>query len=164
MNNISARNKGLITGVIMIIISIAIYLAKKNFENNLQYITYAVYVAGILWTLLSFKNATGNTATFKQYFAESFKCFIVIALLMVVFTVVFLLLHPELKDQMVTLMTEELKKQKDIAPLDIDNKIAFAKKAFFPSLVMGAVFSYLAIGALVTLIASAFISAQKKSD
>ena len=163
MKNISARNKGLITGIIMIIISMGIYLAKKNFENNLQYITYATYVAGILWTLFAFKTATGNTATFKQYFAEGFKCFIVIALLMVVFTVVFLMLHPELKNQMVTLMTEELKKQKDIAPLDIENKIAFAKKAFFPSLVMGAVFSYLAIGALVTLIASAFITSQKKS-
>jgi uncharacterized BrkB/YihY/UPF0761 family membrane protein len=163
MEKITATYKGLITGALMIVLSVCIYLVKKNFDNNLQYISYATYIAGILWTLFSFKKQTNNTATFKQYFAEGFKCFIVVALVMVLFTLIFILLHPELKEQMVNMMTTELAKQNDITPLDIENKIASAKKAFLPSLLMGAVFGYLAIGALVTLITSVFITSQKKN-
>ena len=163
MQNISARNKGLITGAAMILFSVAIYLVKKDFENSLQYITYAMYVAGVLWTLLSFKKETGGTASFKQYFSEGFKCFIVVTLLMVLFTLVFILLHPEMKEQMADMMRAELAKMKDITPLDIENKIATAKKAFVPSLLIGAVFGYLAIGALISAITAAFLSAQKKN-
>jgi len=163
MKLISARNKGLITGGIMIAISMGIYFAKKGFDNPLQYITYTTYVAGILWTIITFKKETGNTANFKQYFSEGFKCFIVVTLLMVMFTLVFLLLHPEMKEQMITMMRADLVKMKDVTPLDVENKLATAKKAFVPSLVIGAVFGYLAIGTLITVIAAGFLSAQKKN-
>jgi hypothetical protein len=161
MTNISSRNKGLITGVVMILISIAIYLAKKSFDNGLQYITYTVYVGGVLWTLLSFKNTAGNGGTFKLYFAEGFKYFIVVTLLMVLFTLVFILLHPELKDQMADLLRLEYAKAKDMMPSDIEGKIAAAKKFFLPGYLMGAVLGYLFIGALTTLIISGILSQKK---
>lgn len=147
----------------MILVSIGIFSIKNNFENNLQYITYAIYVAGILWTLISFKKASGDNAVFKQYFSEGFKCFIVVTLLMVMFTLVFLLLHPEMKEQMAVLMKTEMAKQKDITPLDMENRITTAKKAFIPSLLIGAVFGYLAIGALISVVAGGFIVLQKKN-
>jgi len=153
----------LITGGAMILFSIAIYMVKKDFENSLQYITYAMYVAGIVWTLLSFKKETGGNANFKQYFSEGFKCFIVVTLLMVLFTLVFILMHPEMKEQMADMMRAELAKMKDTTPLDIENRIATAKKAFVPSLLIGAVFGYLLIGALISAITSAVLSAQKKN-
>jgi hypothetical protein len=163
MKNISARNKGLITGGVMILLSVVIFLIKNNFDNGLQYITYSVYVAGILWTLFSYKKETANTATFKQYFSEGFKCFIVVTFLMVMFTLVFLLMHPEMKEQMAELMRAEISKLKDITPLDIENRVATAKKAFIPSLLIGAVFGYLAIGALISVVAAGFLSSQKKN-
>jgi NADH:ubiquinone oxidoreductase subunit 6 (subunit J) len=161
MKNISARNKGLVTGTIMIVISICIFLIKKSFENGLQYIVYTTYVAGILWTIFTFKKETDNTATFKQYFAEGFKCFIVVTLMMVLFTLIFILLHPELKEQMAELLKAEYSKMKDITPLDIENRIAAAKKFFLPGYIMGAVLSYLVIGALITVVAAGFLSSNK---
>jgi len=163
MKNISARNKGLITGAIMIVISICIFWAKKSFENGLQYIVYTTYVAGILWTIFTFKIETGNKAGFKEYFAEGFKCFVVVALLMVLFTLIFILLHPELKEQMAAFMKADYATAKDMTPLDIENKIAAAKKFFLPGYLMGAVLSYLSIGALITLITAGLLSFQKKT-
>ena len=77
MKIISARNKGLITGASMILISICIYFVKNSFENDLQYIVYATYAAGILWTLFIFKKETGNTAGFKQYFSVGYIFFFI---------------------------------------------------------------------------------------
>jgi hypothetical protein len=81
---------------------------------------------------------------------------------MVVFTLAFILLHPELKEQMAALMKTDYAGIKDMTPLDIENRIAAAKKFFLPGYLMGAVLSYLSIGALISLIASGFLSAQKK--
>ncbi|MEI9959394.1 MAG: DUF4199 family protein [Ferruginibacter sp.] len=139
-------------------------MQKKSFENGLQYIVYTTYVAGILWTLFIFKKETDNTATFKQYFAEGFKCFIVVTLLMVLFTLVFILLHPELKEQMATLMKAAYSTRKDMTPLDIENSIASAKKFFLPGYLMGAVISYLSIGALISVIGGGFLNAQKNNN
>jgi NADH:ubiquinone oxidoreductase subunit 6 (subunit J) len=160
--NISARNKGLITGLLMVGISVIIYLLKKDFDNPLQYIVYASYVAGIIWTLFTFKKETGE-ASFKQYFSEGFKCFIMVTLLMVLFTLVFILTHPELKEKMAEMTRSELAKSKNMMPSDIEERVAMAKKAFLPGFLMIAVFSYLVIGSLVTLIAAGFLAGKKNN-
>jgi hypothetical protein len=161
MKNISARNKGLITGAVMIAMSVGIYSAKNGFDNGLQYIVYTTYVAGILWTLFTFKKETRGEAGFKQYFAEGFKCFIVVTLLMVLFTLAFILMHPELKEQMATMMRADYANAKNLTPVDVENKIDAAKKFFLPGFLMGAMLSYLAIGALISAIGAGFLSVKK---
>ena len=163
MKRISARNKGLITGAVMIAMSMGIYVANRNFDGGLQYIVYATYVAGILWTLFIFKKESGGEASFKQYFAEGFKCFIVVALLMVLFTLVFILMHPELKEQMATLMRADYASAKNMTPVDVENKIESAKKMFMPANLMGAILSYLGIGALISVIGAGFLSVKKEN-
>lgn len=86
---LTSTYKGIITGICMIAISMCIYFFKGNFQNPMQYLTYAVYVAGIIWTLKSFSYHTKGNKTFKNLFSEGFKCFIVVTLLMVAFTWVF---------------------------------------------------------------------------
>lgn len=157
MKTLSARNIGLITSAVMITFSMAIYGFMKSFENSLQYIAYATYVAGIMWTLLRFKKQTNGKAGFKQFFAEGFKCFVLVSFMMVLFTLVFLLLHPELKEQMAVNLRAGYAGAADLTPVDIENRVAAAKKNFLPAYLMGAVLSYLAIGALFTGLGAAFL-------
>jgi len=145
----------------MVAMSIAIYVAKHNFEGGLQYIVYSTYVAGILWTLFTFKKETGGEAVFKQYFAEGFKCFIVVTLLMVLFTLAFLLMHPEMKEQMATLMRADYANAPNLTPVDIENKIDSARKMFMPANLMGAILSYIGIGTLISVIGAGFLSVKK---
>lgn len=158
MKALTARNTGIITGLAMIAFSLIIYKVKGSFDNNLPYITYAMYVAGIVWTLLNFKKHHEGTAGFKQFFSEGFKCFVLVTFLMVAFTFIFILMHPELKDQMAAGMKVELAKNKDFTPVDVEKSIATAKKLFLPGYIMAVVFSYLAIGAVVTALASAVLN------
>lgn len=158
MKTLSARNIGLITSAVMITFSLLIYGFMKSFENSLQYIAYATYVAGIMWTLLRFKKQTNGKAGFKQFFAEGFKCFVLVSFMMVLFTLVFLLLHPELKEQMAVNLRAGYAGAADLTPVDIENRITAAKKFFVPGYLMGAVLSYLAIGALFTGLGAAFLS------
>ena len=162
MNSLSPAKKGLLTGTLMILVSIIIYAAKGNFQNNLQYITYAIYVAGIVWALVDFSKTT-TQHKFGNYFSQGFKCFIVVTLLMVLFTAAFLILQPQLKEEMARIFKETLIKDGNTTPTEMEERIKTAKKAFLPSLIMAAVFGYLLIGAMVTVVAAVFISNKKKN-
>lgn len=162
MKQLTATIKGLITGIAMILISVLIYYTKGNFQNKLQYITYSVYVAGIVWTLIEFSKSSANTNKFGAYFSQGFKCFIVVTLLMVIFTVVFLLTQPQLKDEMAVIYKTELLKNGNYTLPEIAERVKLAKKSFLPSLVMGAVFGYLVIGAMVTAITAGFLIQKNK--
>ncbi|MES2850084.1 MAG: DUF4199 domain-containing protein [Bacteroidota bacterium] len=162
MRNFTATQKGLITGAAMIVNSFLIYNIRGSFTNNLQYITYSLYVAGILWTLIDFSKAASTDTKFGGYFSQGFKCFIVVTLLMVLFTAGFLLMHPEMKEQMAAAYKADLIKGGNSTPSEIEDKIAMAKKSFMPVLLMGAIFGYLVIGAIVTALTSAILMQTKK--
>ena len=158
----TATKKGLLTGIVMIGISLLIYYIEGNFQNGLQYITYTAYVAGIIWTLWAYSKTPGVQHTFGKYFSTGFKCFIVVTLLMVIFTAVFLISQPHFKDEMAVNYKEELVKTGNYTMPEIEEKIKMAKKSFLPALLMGAVFGYLVIGAMVTVIAGGFLASKNK--
>ena len=162
MKNLSPTYKGLITGILMILLSVGIFFYRGNFENNLQYITYSIYIAGIVWTLIVFKQSGEEKKTFKSYFTQGFKCFIVVTFLMVAFTWIFLQVNPALKEEMARNYRLELLRSGNKTPQEIDTLVASAKQYFITMLTSMAIFGYLLIGALVTVIASAFLSQQKK--
>ena len=165
MTNLSATLKGLITGALMILASFAIFYARGSFENKLQYLVYFMYIGGIVWTLYDFhKRPATETKKFKHYFSEGFKCFIVISLLMVAFTFIFLEINPALKEEMAANYRADLVKQGNYTPAEIDSMVGKAKQYFVTMLTSMAIFGYLIIGALVTLIASAFFSQYKKQE
>lgn len=156
MKYILPRNKGLITGAVMIGLSLA--------SDKLQYVIYCLYVAGIIWTLLDYKRVAEKTPGFKDFFAQGFKMFIVVTLMMVVFFWVYLVLvHPELKDQWAANMRVEMSTMKDLVQSDIDARIEHGKKMFVPGYIMGVILAYLSIGALISVIGAGFLS-QVKND
>ena len=65
MKNLTAAKKGLLIGVIMIVASFLIYYIKGNFENDLQYIVYFLYVGGIVWTLFEYKKNADALPSFN---------------------------------------------------------------------------------------------------
>ncbi len=162
MTQLSATLKGLITGLLMIVASFIIFEVKGSFDNKLQYITYSLYVAGILWTLLSYERRPENTGKFGGYFLQGFRCFIVVVLLMVIFTAVFLQMHPELTEEMAAHYRSELLKQGNKTEREISEQVAMARKSFMPVMIMAAIFSYLAIGALITAVTSGVLMQRRQ--
>lgn len=159
--NINATYKGLITGAVMILVSFAIYYYKGSFENNLQYITYFTYIAGIVWTLVAHNLSATEYRSFKNFFSQGFKCFIVVTFMMVAFTWIFLKLNPGLKEEMATGYRADLVKAGNYTSNEIDGMVVKARQYFVTMLTSIAIFGYLVIGSLVTLIASAFLSQRR---
>jgi uncharacterized protein YozE (UPF0346 family) len=161
LKNLNATKKGLITGLIMIGMSLAIYYSGQPFDSPLQYLIYAVYAGGIIWTLFEFSKSEENTNKFAAFFLQGFKCFIVIALLMVVFTFLFNKMHPEFKDTMAKAYSDDLIKKGNKTPAEILQYVEKAKDFYLTMMISGAIFGYLMIGAVITAAASLLFMKRK---
>jgi hypothetical protein len=163
MNYLSPTVKGLIIGMCMIGVSLYIYAAYGNFENNLQYITYALYIGGLLWTLVSFSKQE-VLKTFKTYFSQGFKFFIVVTMLMVLFTIIFSNLNPVLKEEMAINYREELIKSGNKTPAEIENLVLQTKEYYTVMITSMAIFGYLFIGTLFTTLLSLLLITLTKNN
>ncbi len=161
LKNLSATKKGMITGLLMIGFSLLFYYCKFPFDSPLEYMIYVVYAAGVVWAVLEFARSADHTAKFGAYFSQGFKCFIVVTLLMVLFTFIFNTLHPEFEAQMAANYREEVIKTGNKTPAEINSEIEKIKDYYIVVLLSGAIFSYLIIGAVVSAFASYLLKRRK---
>ncbi|HRN91959.1 MAG TPA: DUF4199 domain-containing protein [Ferruginibacter sp.] len=161
MINLNPTLKGLITGVLMIVVSIYIYSTYGNFENNMQYITYALYVGGLIWTLISYHQQE-VLKTFKTYFSQGFKYFIVVTMLMVLFTIVFMNMNPSIKEEMAQNYRAQLMQEGNKTPAEIENLVLQMKEYYSTMITSMAIFFYLLVGTAVTVITSFFLLLTNK--
>lgn len=161
---LSSSIKGLITAALMVGVFLLIYQAGKDSDqqsssvgSSLQYIVYAIYGAGIVWTLLSFRQTPAFTGKFGDSFQQGFRCFVVVTLAMALFYGIFNALHPEFSEQMALNLREQLIKEKAKLPSEIDEAVSTFKKQYTLKLVSGAIFGYLIIGTFITAAMSALL-------
>jgi len=161
MQQLNATKKGAITGAVMIGLSLLLFYAKQPFDSPVQYLVYVVYAAGIIWTLYGFSRSEENTNKFAAFFLQGFKCFIIITLLMVIFTYVFNKMHPEFKEEMVKAYNAELVKKGNSTPAEIAENIKKMNQYYLTMLVSGAIFGYLLIGGAITAASSLLFMKRK---
>ena len=162
MNTISAKNKGLITGALIVLLSAITYYIKRSFDNYILLVAYLVYASGIVWTLVSFHNQKEQNHTFKDYFQQGFKCFIVVTLIMVCATWLFMKFNVRLQDEIIEFQRHQLKLDNNYSEPDIEEKLKQYRKILLPGYTIGAILSYLGIGTLITCLLSVFLNGIKR--
>jgi hypothetical protein len=153
--------KGVITAALMIAIVLITFYSGMPASSPFQYMIYAVYALGIVWTLVAFRQSPAFSGKFVESFGQGFRCFIVVTLLMTVFTFTFSKMHPEFAAESATAYREQLVKDKSKLPTDIETEVSSYKKNYTTMLVYGSIIGYLIIGAGVTAAISAFIPKRK---
>lgn len=149
----------------MIAVGVLLYLNKVDERSGLQFVGYLIYGAGIVWTLVGFNQSTGGQSKFGELFNQGFRSFVVVTLLMAIFTFVFYKTNAELLDQKAALTrTELLKTEKNRTPKEIDEMIENGKKNFAVFAASGAIFQYLFIGVIVTMATAGSLYLRNKKS
>lgn len=163
LQNLNSTYKGLITGLLMIALSLCLFYAKVPAESQWQFSVYLIYIAGITWSIYSFSNKGEKSDGFGNLFLQGFRCFIVVTLLMVIFTYLFNKMHPEFVNQMLDAYRTDLQKGGNKTPAEIDAELVKMKNYYLPMLVSTAVFGYLIIGAVISaVVAFLFMNRNKR--
>ena len=163
MKNLSAKYIGLITSAAMIVASLVLFYIFHFPENGKnQYFIFALYAAGILWSLLSLNKIDNGNKSFKDYFSEGFKVFVVVTLLMAVFTFIFYKMNPQILENSLVEINKFNAKDVNKTPAEVTANAAKLRGIFIPMMIATTTVKNLFLGALITVIAGGFLS-QKKS-
>jgi len=163
LKDLNSTKKGLITGLLMIALSlIFFYVLKLPFNQKDQYVIFSVYIAGIVWSLFSYKQTSTEDKNFKSYFSTGFKTFIVVTLLMVLYTFIFLKFNTTYRDTGIAENNAMLLKEGNHTPAEIAGNAVQLKQLFMPVMVAITTFKYLILGSLVTAITSGFLSRNQQ--
>ena len=149
--------KGVITAAIMAAYAYFLYTKNERGDSSLQYVSFIIYGAGILWTLFDYKKSPSYTGRFKDNFGQGFRCFIVVTFIMVAFTGIFSAAHPEFAREAAESIRKDSTMIKDRTPPQIDEMVEKAKKQYTVTLVSISIFGYLIVGAAITAAGSALL-------
>lgn len=164
MKQLTASQKGMITGVAMVAAGLALFYQDIGGDSPAQYISYFLFGLGIVWTLFPYANNKEAPARFGFLFNHGFRCFVVVTLIMAVYTYVFYKGNKHLIEEKAALTrTELLKTEKNRTPQEIDTLIESGKKNFPIMATSVTIFQYLLIGSVVTAATAGIISLQKKN-
>ena len=165
MRQLKAQYIGLITGGLMIAASLfSFYVLKLPVESNFQLVVYLIFAAGIVWSLINSFSFDADKKSFKDYFSVGFKSFVIVALLMAIFTYVFFSIHTEFRDAKIAENNRLILAEGNHLPQEIEGNANQLKKLFLPIMVSSAVFRYLIVGALVSAIGAGFLSNKKPAE
>lgn len=163
MNKLTPFIKGIITAVFLLSVTLVFFYSKLPPDSGLQYLVYVVYAAGILWALISYSQSTGSVK-FGELFSQGFRCFIVTTLIMVMFTTIFSLSHPEFAEKDSSLYKDYLVEKKEYTPSEIDEMVTRNKKQYTTKLIYSAIFGYLILGSLFTAAGAGLITVIRKKE
>jgi hypothetical protein len=165
MKQLKPQYIGLITGGLMIAASLfSFYILKLPVETNFQLLIYLLFSAGVVWSLLNSFIYEPDKTSFKDYFSAGFKTFVIVALLMAVFTYIFFSIHTDFRDAKIAENNKLLLAEGNHLLQEIEENSKQLKKLFLPIMVSSAVFRYLIIGALVSAVGAAFLSNKKANE
>ena len=158
---ISPVVKGLITAVIMILVTLAIFSSKVSPGSPLQFLPIIIYAIGMVWNMITYRRTPAFNYKFGNAFGQGFRFFIVVTLMMVLFTTIFLKTQPQFKEEGARLYREHLIKDRNKTPQEIETEVSNYKEHYNTGFISASIFRYLIIGAFVTAGISAVITQRK---
>ena len=159
MKQFSPTQKGLLTGILMILASLfSLYILKNPVESYFRYIIYAIYCVGIVWSLMSYSKSAINKKSIANYFSIAFKTFVVAILLIVTFTYIYFSFHVEFRDKVIAENSRLLRLEGNHLPKEIDEYAIQSEKMFLTGIISVSIFGYLIMGVVVSLITAGFLS------
>jgi hypothetical protein len=165
MKQLKAQHIGLITGAIMIAaLLFSFYIAKLPVESNFQFVVYGLFCAGVVWSLFNSYLYDPAKISFKDFFSVGFKTFVIVALLMAVYTYIFFNIHTDFRDAKIAQNNQLILKEGHHLPNEIEQNSNQLKKLFLPIMVSSAVFRYLIVGALVSAVGAGFLSSRRSKE
>jgi Protein of unknown function (DUF4199) len=147
---------GFITGIIMVVLGIVLYVTGLTFKNEaVQYIAQIPFLVGVILNAMAYSKANDGFVTFGNVFGSGFKMSLIVAIVMVVWSFIAMFVFPDMKDKVLALAREKMLVNPKVTEEQIDMSLNVMKKYWTAIMVAGALFGTLFYGAIFALIGGA---------
>jgi hypothetical protein len=147
------------TAFLMMAISWLGFLNNIPNPTTAQLLVYGFYALST-WFLLFFNRS--ESQAFKDFFQIGFRHFILVTLLMALFSYIFIQLHPNLIEDSAKQLRLAIQASNNRTPAEIERDVKLFIEGYPTAMVSRTIFGYLVVGSLVTAISSFLLTLQKK--
>lgn len=147
------------TAFLMMAISWLGFLNDIPNPTTAQLLVYGFYALST-WFLLFFNRS--ESQAFKDFFQIGFRHFILVTLLMALFSYIFIQLHPNLIEDSAKQLRLAILATNNRTPAEIERDVKLFIEGYPTAMVSRTIFGYLVVGSLVTAISSFLLTLQKK--
>ncbi len=162
MKYINATYKGVISSIVLILVSTVLFYGFHFPENGKsQYVVLILFIASVFWTLVSYKLSGYSNNSFKDYFAEAFKAFVVITLFMAVFSFVFYRMNPQILNDAIIENNNLILKEGNRTIAEIEENSNKLRSIFMPMMISITIIKFLFLGSLVSMVGAGFLIQKK---
>ena len=144
--------KGIVIGLILAVLGFVAFFMKMDTSSPVQYISYFLFLGGIIWSVWYYGKQIDYQGTFGNYFAHGFKTAAVITAIMILFFLVLMFTFPEFKENAMDASRKSMAKSEGITQEQIDQAMELSNKFFGVFLIGGTMLGYLFFGAIAALI------------
>jgi hypothetical protein len=145
--------KGAILGAFSILFSIIIYVFNLYTVKELNWVSYAVIIGGIIYGNIVYANQNNNNVSFGNIFAHGFKTTAVLIVITVIYTALSLkVLFPDMIDKIIDMSRVEMEKNPQMTDEIIEQAMTMTRKFFLPFAIGGVLIGTGVMGALASLI------------
>jgi len=162
----SSLTYGLYLGIVLILVSVAYYATGNTFSKSVQWITYAVMIAGVIYAQLSYRKSLGNTMTYGQALGVGVLTMVFASVISGFFTyLLYSVIDPSLQEQLRLNMEEQIVRQGNVPEEQIDMAVEMASKFQKPAMMfVMSIFGGALMGVIISLITSIFTQKKPVED
>ena len=157
---------GFITGILMAIVSLVIYLTGLSFKPGMDYIQYVAYIPFLVGTILNagaYSKANDGYVTFGNVFGSCFKAAMLVTLVIIAWSIISVFAFPDMKEKALNIARDKMANgNQKMTDEQMDMALNLTKKYFTAFMIAGVIFGTLFYGVIFSLIGG--LIAQKKGN
>ena len=154
-NVTTTTTKGIVISLILIVLGLIIYFLDMSDNGSVRYISFGIFIIGIIWSVNNYGKQIDHNATFGNYFAHGFKITALVTAIMIIYVIIFIYLFPDVKEKGMEAARKSMQQKGNLSPEQINQSMEFTKKFFMVFIIAGTLLGYLIFGAIASLVGAA---------
>lgn len=154
---------GLIIAGILVVNSAVINFMGLAMQPGVGFLQPVVIVLGLIFFVRAWGKANDYRLSFGNLFAYGFKSTAVFTIITIIFTILFILIFPDLKEKSLDMARQQLEENPKISEEQIEQALEISRKFFWVAVVGGSMLSMIITGAIGSLIGAALTKKQPNS-
>jgi hypothetical protein len=157
--------KGLIITLVLAILDLIGGFAHLKTATWFKWLPTLFLVAAIIWACINYGSQLNGNTTFGNVFAHGFKTSAVVACILILYTLLSIyIIFPDTKDLALEEARKQMEEKGNIPEANIDQAIEMTRKFFLPFAIGGALLGTLIVGAIASLLGSAFTKKNPNAE
>ena len=145
---------GIILSLVIIVLNIIGYITGMDQQTWFKWGAILIFIVGIIYACINYGKQSEGNVTFGNTFAFGFKASAVVTCLVILFSVIFVLIFPDIKEKAIETARKQMEEKNQLTQDQIESSLALVRKTFMLFMVLGAI-GYLIIGAISSLVGAA---------